>query len=122
MGLVSRIERSIVALDLDSQAQFVSLLDTVRVQLESGRPDTTVARLLGEAFLALAPSPPSGSASPARSPCWTSASHALASPSHHHRPGNQVGRHFHSVRRSGRSATPAVPASLGGGVVDATLR
>lgn len=54
MRLGSGIERSIVALDLDSQAQFVSLLNTVHVQLESGRPDKTVARLLGEALLALA--------------------------------------------------------------------
>jgi hypothetical protein len=54
MRLVSSIERSIVELDLDSQAPFVSLLNTMQVQLESGRPDATVVRLLGEALLALA--------------------------------------------------------------------
>jgi hypothetical protein len=52
--LASAIERSIVRLDLDRQAELVSLINALNVQLESGRPDATVVRLLGEAPLALA--------------------------------------------------------------------
>jgi len=54
MNLVSRIERAIVRLELNSQAEFVSLLNTLQVQLESGDPDPRVITLLGEALLALA--------------------------------------------------------------------
>jgi hypothetical protein len=53
-GLVSSIERSILRLDLDSQAQFVALTNAIEVQLESGRPDPQVVRLLGRALLTLA--------------------------------------------------------------------
>lgn len=53
-GLVSSIERSIVRLNLESQAQFVALTNALEVQLESGQPDPRVVRLLGQAVLALA--------------------------------------------------------------------
>ena len=97
MRLVSGIERSVVALDLDCQAQFVSLLNTLQVQLESGRPDRTVVRLLGEALLALAAFPPKSSTSPRSSPSSTSASRALPSSSHRLPPGNQIPSAFCSA-------------------------
>jgi hypothetical protein len=53
-GITSGIERSIVRLNLESQAQFVSLINAIDVQLESGQPDPNVVRLLTQAFLALA--------------------------------------------------------------------
>jgi hypothetical protein len=53
-GLVSSIERSILRLHLDNQAQFVALTNAIEVQLESGQPDPQVVRLLGRALLTLA--------------------------------------------------------------------
>lgn len=53
-GLLSTIERSIIRLDLESQAQFVALINAIEVQLESGRPHPGVVRLLGQALLVLA--------------------------------------------------------------------
>jgi hypothetical protein len=52
--MISRIEESIVALDLDSQGQFIALTNAIEMQLESGTPVREVVRLLGEALLALA--------------------------------------------------------------------
>lgn len=52
--MVSRIETSIVALNLDSQGQFIALTNAMEMQLESGAPIHDVVRLLGEALLALA--------------------------------------------------------------------
>jgi len=53
-GLLSSIERSILRLELESQAQFVALINAIEVQLEFGRPDPGVIRLLGQALLRLA--------------------------------------------------------------------
>jgi hypothetical protein len=52
--MVSRIEKSIVALQLDSQGQFIALINAIEMQLESGAPVPDVVRLLGEALLTLA--------------------------------------------------------------------
>ena len=54
MRLVSGIERSIVWLNLDSQGEFVSLINAIDMQLESGHPEPRVIRLLSDALLALA--------------------------------------------------------------------
>jgi len=54
LNLVTRIEKAIVALDLDSQGQFIALTNAIELQLESGAPVPDVVRLLGEALLALA--------------------------------------------------------------------
>ena len=53
-GITEAIERSIVRLDLDSQAEFVALINAMQMQLDSGRPVAPVVRLLADAFLALA--------------------------------------------------------------------
>lgn len=50
------IERSIVRLRVDSQGQFVAIINALDMQLESGHPDPTVVRLLSDALLALAES------------------------------------------------------------------
>lgn len=52
--MATAIERSIVALNLDSQGQFIALTNAIEMQLESGEPATDVVRLLGDAILALA--------------------------------------------------------------------
>lgn len=52
--MVKGIENSIVALDLDSQGQFIALTNAVQMQLESGAPAPPVVRLLGDAILTLA--------------------------------------------------------------------
>lgn len=49
-----QIERSIVRLRLDSQGEFVSVMNAIAMQLEAGAPDPTVLRLLFDALLALA--------------------------------------------------------------------
>ena len=49
-----QIERSIVRLGLDSQAEFVSLMNAILVQLEAGAPDPRVLQLLFDALRALA--------------------------------------------------------------------
>jgi hypothetical protein len=54
LNMVSRIEKSIVALNLDSQGQFIALTNAMEMQLESGAPSREVVRLLGEALLTLA--------------------------------------------------------------------
>jgi hypothetical protein len=54
LRIVSQIERSIVRLRLNSQAEFVALINAVEVQLESGAPDSRVLRLLADALLMLA--------------------------------------------------------------------
>jgi hypothetical protein len=41
-------------LDLDSQGQFVALVNAMQLQLDSGAPVQRVVRLLADAFLALA--------------------------------------------------------------------
>ena len=48
------IERSLVRQRLDSQGQFIALINALDMQLESGDPDPTVVHLLGDALLALA--------------------------------------------------------------------
>jgi len=52
--IASTIERSIVRLRLESQGQFVALINAIEMQLDSGEPDATVVRLLSDALLALA--------------------------------------------------------------------
>jgi DNA polymerase III delta subunit len=52
--ITSGIERSIVRLRLESQGQFVALINALDMQLDSGEPEPTVIRLLSEALLALA--------------------------------------------------------------------
>lgn len=54
LSMVSGIERSIIALDLDSQGQFIALTNAIEMQLESGAPAADVVRLLADALLALA--------------------------------------------------------------------
>ncbi|MFQ5596047.1 MAG: hypothetical protein ACE5HA_18040 [Anaerolineae bacterium] len=41
-------------MDLDSQGQFVALINAMQLQLDSGAPVQRVVRLLADAFLALA--------------------------------------------------------------------
>ena len=41
-------------LDIDSQGEFVSLINAIQVQLDSGAPVDRVVRLLADALLALA--------------------------------------------------------------------
>jgi len=53
-GLLSTLERSIIRLNLESQAQSVALTNAIEVQLESGQPDPRVVRFLGQALSALA--------------------------------------------------------------------
>ena len=48
------IERAIVRLDLDSQGEFVALINAMQLQLDSGAPVERVVRLLSDAVLALA--------------------------------------------------------------------
>jgi hypothetical protein len=52
--MTEAIERSIVRLALDSQGEFVALINAIQLQLDSGRPVERVVRLLADAFLALA--------------------------------------------------------------------
>ena len=52
--MVSRIEKAIVALQIDSQGQFIALTNAIEMQLESGAPVPEVVRLLGQALLTLA--------------------------------------------------------------------
>jgi hypothetical protein len=52
--MTEAIERSIVRLDLDSQGEFVALINAMQMQFDSGRPVAPVVRLLADAFLALA--------------------------------------------------------------------
>ncbi|MQA91487.1 MAG: hypothetical protein GEU90_14890 [Gemmatimonas sp.] len=54
LRMVTGIEKSILALDLDSQGQFIALTNALEMQLESGDPAADVVRLLGDAVLALA--------------------------------------------------------------------
>jgi hypothetical protein len=48
------IEHSIVGLDLDSQGEFVAVINAMQLQLDSGEPVERVVRLLSDALLALA--------------------------------------------------------------------
>ena len=52
--MTENIERSIVRLDLDSQGEFVALINAMQLQLDSGEPVERVVRLLSDALLALA--------------------------------------------------------------------
>jgi len=52
--IVEQLERSIVRLNLDSQAESVSLVNAIEVHLESGAVDIQVLRPLTDAFRALA--------------------------------------------------------------------
>jgi hypothetical protein len=52
--MTEEIERSIVRLDLDSQGEFVALINAIQLQLDSGEPVERVVRLLSDAVLALA--------------------------------------------------------------------
>ena len=48
------IEQSIVRLRLESQGEFVALINAIEMQLESCQPVAKVMRLLADALLALA--------------------------------------------------------------------
>ncbi len=52
--MTEAIERSIVQLDLDSQGEFIALINAMQLQLDSGEPAERVVRLLADATLALA--------------------------------------------------------------------
>jgi hypothetical protein len=52
--MTEQIERSIMRLDLDSQGEFVALINAMQLQLDSGEPVERVVRLLSDAVLALA--------------------------------------------------------------------
>lgn len=52
--MTEQIERSIVRLDLDSQGEFIALINAMQLQLDSGEPVERVVRLLSDAVLALA--------------------------------------------------------------------
>ena len=51
---ISGIERSLKRLDLDCQAQFISVTNALEVQFESGDPHPKVVRLLSDALLTVA--------------------------------------------------------------------
>ena len=53
-AIISGIERSLKRLDLDCQAQFISVTNALEVQFESGDPLPTVVRLLSDALLTVA--------------------------------------------------------------------
>ena len=86
---VEAIERSIVRLRLESQGEFVSIINAIEVQLESKETEPEVVRLLIESLRALAQarpieesrrhplgSKPERAARP-RQPCFTLRPHAL---------------------------------------------
>ena len=52
--LTEAIEQSIVRLDLDTQGEFIALINAMQLQLDSGEPVERVVRLLSDAVLALA--------------------------------------------------------------------
>jgi len=52
--MTDEIERSIVRLDLDSQGEFIALINAMQLQLDSGEPVERVMRLLSDAVLVLA--------------------------------------------------------------------
>lgn len=52
--LAEGIERSLVRLNLDSQGEFVALINAILVQLESGAPVERVIRQLADALFILA--------------------------------------------------------------------
>jgi hypothetical protein len=54
LRIVGQIERSIVRLNLNSQAEFVSFVNAIEVHLEYGAVDVQVLRHLTDAFRALA--------------------------------------------------------------------
>lgn len=54
LRMVNAIERSIVRLDLDSQGEFVAIINAMLMQLESGHPVPVVVDHLAYALLALA--------------------------------------------------------------------
>ena len=54
LRMVNAIERSIVRLHLDSQGEFVAILNAMLMQLESGHPVAAVIDQLAYALLALA--------------------------------------------------------------------
>jgi hypothetical protein len=54
LRLSAAIERSIVRLRLESQGEFVALINAIQMQLESAQPIEKVVRLLADALLALA--------------------------------------------------------------------
>jgi len=53
-SIISGIERSLKRLDLDCQAQFISVTNALEVQFESGDPQPIVVRLLSDALLTVA--------------------------------------------------------------------
>ena len=54
LRMVDAIERAIVRLNLDSQGEFVAILNAILMQLESGQPVPGVIDHLAYALLALA--------------------------------------------------------------------
>ena len=54
LRLVDAIERSIVRLNLDSQGEFVAIINAIAMQLESQQTVPEVVRILADALRALA--------------------------------------------------------------------
>lgn len=54
LRMVEAIERSIVRLGLESQGEFISIINAIEVQLESRQTEPEVVRLLVESLRALA--------------------------------------------------------------------
>lgn len=54
LRLTRAIERAIVGLRLDSQGEFISIINALEMQFESGQPAPVVVALLADALLALA--------------------------------------------------------------------
>jgi hypothetical protein len=54
LTMVAAIERVIVDLRLDSQGQFVAILNAIEMQIESGAPHIVTVANLGDALLNLA--------------------------------------------------------------------
>lgn len=54
LRMVEAIERSIVRLRLESQGEFISIINAIEVQLESKETEPAVVRLLIESLRALA--------------------------------------------------------------------
>jgi len=53
--MADAIERRVSRLNLDSQGEFVAILNAITMQLEAPTPDPAVVRLLADAIRALAP-------------------------------------------------------------------
>lgn len=54
LRMVDAIERSLTRLHLDSQGEFIAIINAIAMQLESSQPELAVIRLLAAALRALA--------------------------------------------------------------------